>query len=84
MANLIVKPKKMQHKKICSSCRHNTEGKGFLLNGSSGSAGTMTPDAPSIGINNVKGLGLGSSVLSKLQKLRYEPKRKPENIKFSI
>lgn len=84
MVNLIVKPKKIQHKKICSACRHATEGKGFLLNGSSGAAGTMTSDAPTMGINNVSGLGLGRSVLSKLQKLRYEPKRKPENIKFSI
>ena len=55
-----------------------------LLNGSSGVAGTMTREAPSPGSLSSSGTGLGKGIAAKLEKLRVQAKKKPENIKFSV
>lgn len=58
-----------------------------LLHGSAGVAGTYTSAAPSpggLGQSVQTGGALSKSISSKLDKLRLQTKKKPENIRFSI
>lgn len=79
----IVKPHTMANRCVCGSMRGTGVG-AVLLSGSQGVAGTMTNDAPSPMGRGMCGGSLGSSISSKLEKLRVQSKKRPENIKFSI
>jgi hypothetical protein len=81
---MIVKP----HTMLGRTCGCKMKGTGMgsvLLNGSSGAAGTFTSAAPSPGVlGQTMGSGLGKTISAKLDKLRVQSKKRPENIKFSI
>lgn len=83
---MIVKPHSMSGR---VATKKNVSGTGMgsvLLNGSPGVAGTFTTAAPSPGDlgPSPSGSGLGKGIAAKLEKLRVQSKKKPENIKFSI
>lgn len=79
----IVKPHTMTNRCV-SGCMKGTGVGSVLLHGSQGVAGTLTSDAPNPMGRGMCGGSLGSSISSKLEKLRVQTKKKPENIKFSI
>lgn len=79
--NLLVKPHTMTGRTVSSRIKGTGMGS-VLLNGSAGVAGTMTSASPSL--VSSAGAGLGKSISAKLDKLRIQSKKVPENIKFSI
>ena len=81
---LMVKPHTMLGR--ATAKRMSGTGMGsVLLDGSAGVAATMTSAAPSPGdLGQSIGTGLGKGITAKLEKLRVQSKKKPENIKFSI
>ncbi len=82
--SLIVKPHTMTKRCACGTVRGTGMGS-VLLNGTAGVAGTYTSAAPSPGnMGQNTGAGLGNGISAKLEKLRVQSKKKPENIKFSI
>lgn len=82
---VIVKPHTMTGRSCCGRMRGTGMGS-VLLNGSAGTAATMTGAAPSPGNLGPApmGSGLGKDLAAKLEKLRVQSKKRPENIKFSI
>ena len=86
MRVLIVKPHNMSNGRIASKSSKGMGMGSVLLNGSAGVASTITSDSPSVdgGFKTTTGAGLGSSINAKLEKLRLQSKKRPENIKFSI
>lgn len=82
---LTVKPHTMTGRTATGRMRGTGMGS-VLLNGSPGVAGTMTSQAPSPGNlgSAPSGTGLGKGISAKLEKLRVQSKKKPENIKFSV
>ena len=82
---LMVRPHTMTGRTATGRMRGTGMGS-VLLSGSPGVAGTMTSAAPSPGDlgSAPMGSGLGKSISAKLEKLRVQSKKKPENIKFSI
>lgn len=82
---LMVKPHTMTGRTATGRMRGTGMGS-VLLNGSPGVAGTLTSAAPSPGDlgSAPSGTGLGKGIAAKLEKLRVQSKKKPENIKFSI
>ena len=83
MKCMIVKPHTMTGRTVTGKMRGTGMGS-VLLHGSSGVAGTFTSAAPSPGNLNTIGSGLGKGIAAKLEKLKIQSKKKPENIKFSI
>ena len=82
---MIVKPHTMTNRTATGRIRGTGLGS-VLLNGSAGTAATMTSAAPSPGDlrQAPMGAGLGKELSAKLEKLRVQSKKKPDNIKFSI
>ena len=82
---MLVKPHTMTGRTATGRMRGTGMGS-VLLNGSAGVAGTLTSSAPSPGDlgSAPAGTGLGKGIAAKLEKLRVQSKKKPENIKFSI
>lgn len=82
---MIVKPHTMMGRTATGKIKGTGMGS-VLLNGSAGVAGTYTTAAPSPGDlgSAPTGSGLGKGIAAKLEKLRVQSKKKPENIKFSI
>lgn len=82
---MIVKPHSMTGRAATGRMRGTGMGS-VLLNGSAGTAATMTGAAPSPGDlgSAPMGSGLGKSISAKLEKLMVQTKKKPANIKFSI
>lgn len=86
MKVLVVRPHTMTGKVASRTSKGMGMGS-VLLDGSAGSAGTFTSDAPSVdGFRTTitTGGSLGSSINAKLEKLKIQSKKKPSNIKFSI
>lgn len=83
---MIVKPHTMNGRVSHKKSMTGTGMGSVLLHGSPGVAGTYTTAAPSpgeLGSGPVGG-SLGKSIGAKLDKLRVQSKKKPENIKFNI
>lgn len=84
---MIVRPHTMTGRACVGKIRGTGMGS-VLLNGTAGTAATLTSAAPSPGDLGVSpspsGSGLGKNLAAKLEKLRVQSKKKPENIKFSI
>lgn len=82
---MIVRPHTMTGRAAVGKMRGTGMGS-VLLNGTAGTAATLTSSAPSPGDlgSAPMGSGLGKNLAAKLEKLRVQSKKKPENIKFSI
>ncbi len=81
---MFVRPHTMTGRACVGTMRGTGMGS-VLLNGSAGTAATLTSAAPSPGdLGQQRGSGLGKEISAKLEKLRVQSKKKPENIKFSI
>ena len=80
---LMVKPHTMTGRTASGRMRGTGMGS-VLLSGSPGVAGTLTSASPNPGDLGSSGSGLGKGIAAKLEKLRVQSKKKPENIKFSI
>ena len=83
---MVVKPHTMLGRTATGRLMKGTGMGSVLLNGTAGVGGTYTSAAPSPGNLGAPpmGAGLGSGISAKLEKLRLQSKKKPENIKFSI
>ncbi len=80
---MLVKP----HTIMGRTCNRKMNGSGVgsvLLNGSAGAAGTYTSASPSPGNLQQMGSGLGKEISAKLDKLKVQTKKKPQNIRFDI
>lgn len=82
---MIVKPHTMTGRATSGKMRGTGMGS-VLLNGSAGTAATLTSSAPSPGNlgSAPMGSGLGKDIAAKLEKLRVQSKKRPTNIRFSI
>jgi len=88
MKCMIVKPHTM-NQRVAHHRSMSGNGMGsVLLHGSPGVAGTYTSAAPSPGdlgmLPQPSGGSIGKAIGMKLEKLRVESKKKPENIRFSV
>ena len=83
---MIVKPHTMNGRISHSKSMTGTGMGSVLLQGSPGVAGTYTSAAPNPGSlgQEPSGGSLGKSIGAKLDKLRLQSRKKPNNISFSI
>ena len=84
MRNIIIQPHSMVGRCMCMK---GTGMGSVLLNTNIGVGSTYTSAAPSpgdLGQPKMDGGALSKNIAAKLDKLRVNSRRKPENIKFSI
>ena len=83
MKILCVKPHCMSGRVASKKNMSGTGMGSVLLHGSSGVAGTYTSDSPTVGEIS-RGTGLGKDIAAKLDKLKLQSRKKPENISFNF